>query len=249
MARFHVRPEAIRGSRVRLDPEEVHHIHRVRRLGPGDVVELLDGAGNHYQVRLESVTAEGMEGIILTSSRSSSESPLACTLVQAVPKGEKMEWIIQKATELGVVRIVPLLTARTVVQLSPPRASGKLRRWQRVAREAAKQAGRGVIPAIERPVSLAEFLRAPGPADVALCLWEGAREPLGRLLDQARGPVRAVTLLVGPEGGWAAAEVAQIRAHGILTTGLGPRILRTESAAIAGLALLQFRLGDLGGPA
>ncbi len=246
MARFHVRPDAIQGLRVRLDPEESHHIRRVRRLGPGDVVELFDGAGHHYQVRLEAVTPEGMEGAVLASSRSVTESPLSCTLVQALPKGEKFEWVIQKATELGVTRILPLLTARTVVHLSPPRANHKLRRWQRVAKEAAKQAGRGVIPRIEPPMSLAEFLRARPPVDLALCLWEGAEESIETVLDRTSDSVNHALLLVGPEGGWAREEVVDIQVHGIAPAALGPRILRTESAALVGLALLQFRFGDLG---
>ncbi len=246
MARFHVRPDAIQGPRVRLDPEESHHITRVRRLGPGDVVELFDGAGHHYQVRLEALTPQGIEGTVLASSESVTESGLSCTLVQAIPKGEKMEWIVQKATELGVTRIVPLLTARTVVYLSPPRANNKLRRWQRVAKEAAKQSGRGVIPVIERPIPLKELLHVLPSTDLALCLWEGAEEPVSAVLDRARGAVRHAVLLVGPEGGWAIEEIADIHARGISTAGLGPRILRTESAALVGLALLQFRFGDLG---
>ena len=246
MPKFHVRPDAIRGARVSLDREESHHIRRVRRLGPGDVVELVDGAGHHYQVRLEAVGPDGIEAVVLGSSQSLAESPLSSTLVQGIPKGEKMEWVIQKATELGVSRIVPLLTARTVVQLSPSRASSKLRRWQRVAKEAAKQAGRGVIPAIERPLRLDEFLESPSPADLAVCLWEGAKDPLASVFDRVVGPVHTVLLAVGPEGGWAEAEIAMLEDRGIKTAGLGRRILRTESAALVGLALLQFRFGDLG---
>ena len=247
MPSFHVRADAIQGFQVRLDREESHHIRRVYRLGPGDVVELFDGAGHHYQVRLEAVTPEGMEGTVLRSSRSVAESRLACILVQAVPKGEKMEWVIQKATELGVTRIVPLLTARTVVHLSPPRANHKLRRWQRVAKEAAKQARRGVVPEIAPPASLADFLGAVPSVDLALCLWEGAEEPVAVVLDRAGAVVNRALLLVGPEGGWAREEMAEIQARGITAAGLGPRILRTESAALVGLALLQFRFGDLGG--
>lgn len=247
MTRFHVRPEAICGLRVRLDPEESRHIHKVHRLGPGDLVDLFDGAGHHYQVRLETVTPQGIEGTVLASSHSLTESQLSCILVQAIPKGEKMEWVIQKATELGVTGIVPLLTARTIVHLPPPHANHKLRRWQRVAKEAAKQAGRGVIPVIERPVPLTDFLKALPSVDLALCLWEGAGEPLAVVFDRINGPIHRALLLVGPEGGWAREEVAAIQAHGVVAAELGPRILRTESAAIVGLALIQFRFGDLGG--
>jgi 16S rRNA (uracil1498-N3)-methyltransferase len=231
---------------VRLDREESHHVRRVRRLGPGDVVELLDGTGHHYLVRLETVGPDGIEGVVLASSQSLAESPLSSTLVQGIPKGEKMEWVIQKATELGVSRIIPLLTARSVAQISSVRASSKLRRWQRVAKEAAKQAGRGLIPVIEHPLRLEEFLKNPPPADLAICLWEGAKEPLASVLDRAVRPVHTALVVVGPEGGWAQAEVAMVEAHGIAPAGLGRRILRTESAALVGLALLQFRFGDLG---
>jgi 16S rRNA (uracil1498-N3)-methyltransferase len=151
---------------------------------------------------------------------------------------------VRAVTELGVARVRPALCARTVVRLEPARWCDRARRWQRVAREAAKQCRRAVIPEVEPPRPLGEWLADREPADLALCLWEGEATPLGRLLT-ATSP-RTAVVVVGPEGGLAPAEVEAARAHGFTLTSLGPRILRTETAGPAIAAILQSRFGDLG---
>ena len=146
MSRFHVRPEAVSGTRVAFDAQESRHLTRVLRLGVGAVVEALDGTGGVLTVRIERVGLRGAEGTVLAREEAASESPCRLVLAQGIPKGEKMEGIIRMATELGVARIVPLATARAVVRMEPRRAAARVARWQRVAKEAAKQSGRGVIP-------------------------------------------------------------------------------------------------------
>lgn len=248
MGKFHVRPEAIRGDRVAFDGQETRHLARVLRLGPGDLVQVVDGQGAEFQVRLESIEGRSATGTILARSTAASESLLAITLAQGIPKGDKMEWIVRTATELGVARIVPLLTERTVVRLEPGRWRDRVRRWQRVAKEAAKQCGRAVIPAVDAPRSLQEFAEADWKADLALCLWEGERRGLRELLAETAGRVTSALLVVGPEGGLAPREVEALAARGFKVAGLGPRILRTETAGPVGVALLQARFGDLGSP-
>jgi 16S rRNA (uracil1498-N3)-methyltransferase len=162
-----------------------------------------------------------------------------------VPKGDKMEAIVRAVTELGVARVQPALCERTIVRLETSRWRDRARRWQRVAREAAKQSGRAVIPEVETPRPLNEWLAATPPADLALCLWEGDATPLGGVLGAAAVP-RSARILVGPEGGLAGAEVAAARAHGLAVVSLGRRILRTETAGPAIVAILQSRFGDLG---
>jgi 16S rRNA (uracil1498-N3)-methyltransferase len=157
-----------------------------------------------------------------------------------------MERIVRAATELGVARVCPVLTERTVVRLDLGRWHERARRWQRVAREATKQCGRAVIPVVEPPRPLGEWLAGLDAPDLALCLWEDAEIPLGEVLDaQVRAP-RSLVLLVGPEGGLATSEVDVARAQGMTVARLGPRTLRTETAGPAILAILQARWGDLG---
>lgn len=246
MGKFHVRPEAIRGERVEFDPEETRHLVRVLRLGPGEIVRAVDGRGSEFVVRLESVEGREAVGRILSRSDRRLESPFPITLAQGIPKGDKMEWIVKTVTELGAVRVLPLLTERVIVRLPLSRWRERQRRWQRVAKEAAKQCGRPVIPAVEPVLTLDEFLAGEDPLPVlAICLWEGEPQGLRDLLASVPTAPASALLVVGPEGGLAAKEVELLRGHGIRTAGLGPRILRTETAGPVGVALLQSRFGDL----
>ena len=259
MRRFTIAPDRIAGGRVTFDREESRHLSRVLRLRPGDTVIAADGLGRDYTVRVESV-GELATGTVLGVATREAESPLRLTLVQSVPKGDKMELIVRAATELGVARVVPVLTERTIISLEPGRWRERARRWQRVAKEAAKQCGRAVIPPVDAPRTLADFLAADEPADLRLCLWEAAATAAGEGGGQAgalgttlaaslpaslpRGA--CVHLLAGPEGGLARQEVESARARGWMVVGVGPRILRSETAGPAILAILQNRFGDLG---
>ncbi|PYM90419.1 MAG: 16S rRNA (uracil(1498)-N(3))-methyltransferase [Candidatus Rokuibacteriota bacterium] len=256
--RFTIAPERLDGDRVVFDRDESHHLARVLRLRSGDTVIAADGAGREYTVRLETV-GELTTGTVLGVTSRETESPLRITLLQSVPKGDKMEAIVRAAIELGVARVVPVLTARTIVTLEPGRWRDRARRWQRVAKEAAKQCGRAVVPPVDVPRPLADALALDEPADLRLCLWEGAvsDEPRGR---QAGVPVATlaaslpadlpsgsrVHLLVGPEGGLSREEAQSACAHHWTIVGVGPRILRTETAGPAIIAVLQSRFGDLG---
>ena len=244
MRRFTLPPEPRAGGRVTFDAGESRHLARVLRLRPGDTVIATDGAGRDYTVRLESV-GETATGTVIAEAAGVAASPLAITLIQGVPKGDKMEAIVRAATELGVARVRPALCERTIVRLEASRWRERARRWQRVAREAAKQCGRAVIPEVETPRPLAEWLALGEQADLALCLWEGGGTPLAAVLAAAVAP-RSVVLVIGPEGGLAATEVEAARAQGFTVASLGPRILRTETAGPALVAIVQSRFGDLG---
>jgi 16S rRNA (uracil1498-N3)-methyltransferase len=241
--RFTIAPERLQGDRVTFDRDETRHLARVLRLVPGDVVLATDGAGHEFRVRVEALGVEA-SGTVLASAVRSVESSLAVTLLQGVPKGDKMETIVRACTELGVARIRPVLTERTIVRLEPSRWRERARRWQRVAREAAKQCGRAVVPDVDVPVPLAQALDGDH-GDLGLCLWEAAIVSLAETLDARAAPPRSLTVVVGPEGGLARAEVDAARARGFAVIGLGPRILRTETAAPALVAVVQSRYGDL----
>lgn len=241
--RVHVRPEAVRGARIVLDASETRHLRRVLRLNVGDLVRAMDGLGHEWTVRLTTLGARA-EGEIVETGASADESPLTLTLAQGIPKGDKLETIIRMSTELGVTSVAPLTTARSIPHEKEARWAARRARWERVAREAAKQCGRAIVPDVAAPVTLADWLGARERDGVLVCLWERETAPLAEVLPAAR-PTRAA-VVVGPEGGLADDEVTALRAAGALVAGLGPRLLRTETAGPVAVALLQARWGDLG---
>jgi 16S rRNA (uracil1498-N3)-methyltransferase len=244
VTRLHIRPDAIAGNRVIFDRQETHHLAHVLRVRAGTVIRAVDGTGHEVTVRLTRIHHNAAEGEVIGWNVLASESPIELTLVQGVPKGDKLELIIRMTTELGVARIVPLIGERTIPRREPGRHSERVTRWRRVAQEAAKQSGRAVIPEVQAPVRLAEWLVEPRAPGLLLCFWERAEAPLARVLPE--GPMTRATLIVGPEGGLSAGEVQSLQSAGAVIASLGPRILRTETAAVVGLALLQSRYGDLG---
>lgn len=245
MGRFFVRPEAIEAGRVRFDADEARHLVRVLRLRPGALLEATDGAGRTLSVRLESLGPGVATGTIVSESGPTHESPCAITLGQAILKGERMAWLVQKATELGVVRIVPLVTERVVARPVPDRSDGRRARWERIAREAVKQCGRAWVPAVAAPRTLPEVLTEASGHDATWLLWAGGGAPLAAAAREAGAP-RRMLLLVGPEGGFTGDEVALAERAGARVVGLGPRILRAESAGFVAVALCQHLFGDLG---
>jgi 16S rRNA (uracil1498-N3)-methyltransferase len=241
---LHLAPGAVRGEQVTFPAAAAHHLGRVLRAHVGDVVEAVDAGGTLLSVRLTALAARRADGVIVARTRLATESPLDLTLAQGVPKGDKMDGVIRMATELGVTRVVPLLTERTVVRLEPARWSARLGRWQRIAKEAAQQSGRAAVPEIATPREVSSWGPEAGRAGLLVCLWEEEREGLDKRLPP--GPRPRVTVVVGPEGGLTADEVRGLADAGAVVAGLGPRLLRTETAGAVAVALLQSRYGDLG---
>ncbi len=239
MPRVFVPAESLRGDHATLDRAAYRHLVKVLRLGPGDQLRVFDGRGIEIDARIESVAGGSLE-IALGQRRRLPPPACAITLLMSPPRGERMELIVQKTTELGVARIVPVASTRAMVKPS----SHQHDRWQNIAKEASRQSGRADIPTVTALLPLAEALAreagAPGPR---LMLWEGEREQ-SLLTALVAGP-RTVALLVGPEGGFSQAEVALAAAAGFVSVGLGPRILRAETAAIVAVALAQGAAGGL----
>lgn len=232
------------GSSLTLDGEAFHHLCRVLRLKEGDRLYALDGQGLLYHVTLDAVAKDRAHGTVTASEPAGGEPPVSITLAAAIPKGDRWEWILQKATELGVSRILPLMTSRTVVQVDPRKAQDKLARWQKIVLEAAEQCERGRVPEVLTPMTWNAFVKAqaaeaPAGALLLACL-ERSGEPLPRVLDAAARP-EAVTVLVGPEGGFSPAEADEALAMGAKGISLGSRILRAETASLAVLAMLSYR--------
>ena len=247
MRLFFVVPEQMTENRVAITGPDVHHITRVLRLGPGDFVSVSDGEGRLSRVRIDRIADETVEGTVVEAAGAPPETTPSITLAQGLPKGRMFELILQKAVELGAARIVPISTKRAVVRLSGLRATKRLERWRRVAVEAAKQCRRPSVPEVAPLASLEDFLVDLGPpasTQMRLLLWEEASEPLRELLPRGIRP-KKVVCLVGPEGGFEASEVAKATEAGFVAASLGPRILRTETAPLALLAILQHAFGGL----
>jgi 16S rRNA (uracil1498-N3)-methyltransferase len=228
-------------AKLALPEDTAHHAARVLRLQEGDAVVLFDGRGGEYEARL-SLPGRG-QVVAETGAHHDveRESPLAVTLVQAVSSSEKMDFTIQKAVELGVAAIQPVLTAKSVVRLSAEREEKKLARWRRVAISACEQCGRNRVPEIREAMSVEAYSRMPGPASLRLLL-----SPKGNsgLKDVTQKIERTVTLAIGPEAGFSEEEERLLQRAGFVAVRLGNRILRTETAALAALAALNAIAGD-----
>lgn len=268
-------------SRLTLAGDDAHHIKDVLCMKIGEVLTVCDGAGVDLAVVIETIGKQGVGGRILSRSINQTEPPYHITLFQGLPKGDKMEQIIQKAVELGVYRIVPVQCRRSVARIDQKDIVKKMTRWNRVTLEAAKQCGRGQVPLVEAPLSFAAAARTAGQADLSWIPWENERErSLKSLFDNitmipksapesrpssisVSEPVSKSTLnqgvpeqksgqnpagstptfsfLIGPEGGFAPEEIEQALAQGITPVTLGRRILRTETAGLAVLAIVGYQ--------
>jgi len=227
---------------VRVEGDEFHHSVRVVRLREGEEVEVFDRAGKIARAHVTTI-AKDHAVLDVGEEIASRESPLELTLAMAVIQLEKFELVLQKATELGVRAIVPLVTDR--IELRAERYAGKAERWERIVFEAVKQSGRSIAPKIEPPTKFDDAIAREGPK-----IFFDADEPSGAAGSQPAeddGGLRAhrSTLFIGPEGGWSEREIHLARDRGAIFQRLGPRRLRAETAAITALAIITARLGDL----
>ena len=247
MARFFAPPQAWQGDTVSLDASESRHACEVLRLKPGDSLTVFDGAGRVAAATLLAAHRQGAN-LRVGSVSEDARAAVELTLVQAVPKGKLMEWILEKATELGATRVVPVLTERTVVQVDSGEALRKQEKWQRVVLEACKQCGQNWMPRVDVPVSFKAFLRGerPAPCTVFGSLHPGAL-PFHDVLADAwkasgeRQPTGAMTL-IGPEGDFTETEARDLMLWGARPVTLGPIVLRVETAALYSLSVLTHSL-------
>lgn len=252
--RLRVAPGSLRGAgvAVALEGDGHHHLTRVLRARVGDQVELFDGAGLRATATLVSIDARAARATLDEApSQGVVADAVRAVWLQGVPKGDKLDDIVRQATELGVARVLPVFTRRSVPQARGGRSDGRRARLQRIAEEASRQCGRADVPEVDEAVSLGDALRAlagdagPGVKLVACPHTGGA---LGAALGDGEAVrARGVAVLVGPEGGLDAEEVAAARAAGFVAVSLGPRVLRTETVAPALLAVLSALCGDLRG--
>ncbi|HRD66630.1 MAG TPA: 16S rRNA (uracil(1498)-N(3))-methyltransferase [Candidatus Competibacter sp.] len=228
------------GATVPLDDNAFNHAVRVLRLKPGAALVLFDGAGSAFAATLADVGKRDARAQVTAILPGDVESPLRVVLAQAISRGEKMDYTLQKAVELGVAAIQPLFAERGGVELSGERLARKIQHWRGIVVGACEQCGRNRLPALHQPLPLADWLAQPAAPGLQLLL-----DPLAeRGLRGLEPPTGTITLLIGSEGGLSSAEIARARAAGFVGVQLGPRILRTETAGVAALAAMQALWGD-----
>jgi 16S rRNA (uracil1498-N3)-methyltransferase len=229
------------GRRLVVEGGAANHITRVLRLRSGDALTVFDGSGGEFGARIEEFRKEAVVVTVEEHRSLDRESPLPLTLMQGISRGERMDWIIQKATELGASRIVPVFTKRSVVRLDERQAERKLQHWRAIAVAACEQCGRNRIPDLAAPLDFFDVLPADSSGSTRLLL-----SPTGDLrIDDLQDVGKGITVLIGPEGGLDDIERESAVEAGFKAVRLGPRVLRTETAAIAALTIIQRYFGDL----
>ena len=244
MNRFFVSTSDFEGDRVRLNRAQAHQVRQVLRLGPGDGIVVLDGRGAEYEVTLTAVGSKEAVGRVVSTRAAVGEPKVEITLFQSLLAREKFEWVLQKATEVGVAQIVPVLTERSLVRTKQI-DENKLDRWRRIVTEAAEQSHRGRVPGIGQAIPFRAAVSSL--SDFDRCLIAAPSEAAS-LREALRNPGRAdpsIALLIGPEGGFTQDEVTPACEKGAVAVGLGPRVLRTETAAVVACALILYELGEM----
>lgn len=244
MHRFFADENGVVNGCASLDAQDAQHAVRVLRLESGDEVELMD-AGRRYSAVIETADREGVS-VRVTGELPSSEPRVKVTLFQGLPKAEKMEFILQKCTELGVYAVQPVVMERCVAQVKDKDAEKKRERWQKIAREAAKQCGRAQVPQVNAPATLAQLKDALSQMDLLMVPWEDARD--GGIRDALKALPEgeaSIGIVIGPEGGMGEKEAGVLENLGGKLVTLGPRILRTETAGMAALTLTLGFLGEM----
>jgi 16S rRNA (uracil1498-N3)-methyltransferase len=246
LSRVFVDADLKAGTRVTLEGGAAGHVTRVLRLRKGEPLTLFNGHGGEYAAWIDATRGASVTVAVGEHDTVERESPLLVTLAQGISRGERMDLVVQKATELGVQVIAPLLTERSVVRLDDRQAARKMSHWRAVAIGACEQCGRNRVPAVQAPWPLREFLlrsnsEAVSPASLRLLLSPTATQSMAQL----PRPTGAVTVLIGPEGGLTDEEAQAAFAADFTSVRLGPRVLRTETAAIVALTVLQQVFGDM----
>ncbi len=243
MYRFFVDPEQIQDGSIRILGEDVNHIGNVLRMKPGEEILISCQDEWEYTCRIVEITSEEVLAEILDAQKPGKELPSKITLFQCLPKGDKMELIIQKAVELGAAEIVPVSSRRCVVKLEGKRAVGKVSRWNAIAESAAKQSKRMIVPKVSQILTYGEALQRAAELDICLIPYERAEGMKGtRELLEGIEPGQSIGILIGPEGGFDEKEVQKAMEKGFEPITLGKRILRTETAGLTTLSILMYLL-------
>lgn len=246
---FYVKNSQIKEGKIKITGQDVTHIRQVLRMKAGERVVICDGEGTDYYCTLEELGEKEVAARIEQMNASESELPMEVYLFQGLPKMDKMEFIIQKAVELGVHAVIPVAAKRSVVRLDEKKAEKKRERWQGISEAAAKQSGRGIIPEVYAPMSFSEAVSMAGEMEVRIIPYEQAEgmERTRKLLDEisrdaSKGCHKKIAVFIGPEGGFEETEILQAEKKGVIPVSLGKRILRTETAPLVVLSALMLSM-------
>lgn len=246
MHKFFVSAEQVRFPNIYIYGEDVDHIVKVLRLRNGDKIQISDGNGKEYICEIIKSDKKEVVCNIIESFDNETEAPINITLYQGLPKSQKMDLIVQKCVEIGVVRIVPVITNRVVVKVEGRDLKNKIERWKRIAYEAAKQSNRGIVPIVSDVMNFEEAIEEMKQKDLVVVPYEREKERgIKDLRD--RKDIKDIAIFIGPEGGFEEEEIENCLDIGAIPVTLGPRILRTETAGFVTSALILYELGDLGG--
>jgi 16S rRNA (uracil1498-N3)-methyltransferase len=247
MRHFFIDPSPATNSLVAIRQSEAHHIKNVLRLKPGGRIKLFDGTGFEYEAVIRKISAAQVDVEIFSKVRATSRSGVQITVAQAFLKEKKMDDLVRKLCELGVARWIPFFSQRSIARPDASRLAGRSRRWHRIAAEALKQCRRIDLPEIAGALSFEEVLDFSKTCDLNIVFWENESAPLHRGIESSeKHSIRKILLMLGPEGGFTREEIELAQRSGFVIAGLGPRILRAETATLAACAIVQYLFGDMG---
>jgi len=242
MSRFYVKPSDIKNNNIHISGEEAHHVLDVMRLKKGDSIAAFDGEGKEFEGVIKEVKKSEVIMEIIKTRTLDTQEAIHITLAQAIPKKAKIDYIIEKCVELGVSRIIPITTNRTLVKFDNEKSEAKLKRWEKIIVSASKQCGRLTIPRIEKLTSVTEVIKDIDKYDLPLmaCLYKDTKE-LKELISGFKG--KKIIIFIGPEGDFTAEEIGAAKNKGAKLISLGPRVLKTDTAALNLVSILQYELG------
>jgi 16S rRNA (uracil1498-N3)-methyltransferase len=245
MHRFFIKQEDIYNDGITIEGEDVQHISKVLRLKEGDKIVLCDQTGTDYNVAIESISKHTVKTIIIDKVSSKGEPTIEVVLYQGIPKSTKMDLIIQKCTEMGITRVVPVFTTRTIVKLESEKDEAKkVLRWTKIAEEAAKQSARGIVPHIDMPMNLEQALMDSRKLDIVLMPYELEKDMSVKAALQGK-IAKSVGFFIGPEGGFNAPEIVRAKQNNVIPVTLGSRIMRTETAGFAMLTCIMYEYDQM----
>ena len=247
MRHFFIEPSAAASSLVTIQQSEAHHIKTVLRLRPGDRIKLFDGTGFEYEAVSRKMSAAKVDVEILNKVRATIRCGTQIVVAQAFLKEKKMDDLVRKLCELGVARWIPFFSRRSIARPDASRLAGRTRRWHRIAAEALKQCRRIDLPEIASALSFEEVLEFSKTCDLNIVFWENEPAALPRSIEsKEKHSTTKILLMLGPEGGFTQKEIEAAEHSGFVAAGLGPRILRAETATLAAVTLVQYLFGDMG---
>ena len=247
MRHFYIDPSTAAKPMATIEGAEAHHIKNVLRLLPGDRLKLFDGTNYEYEAVISSLYDDKVEVEIQRKFQINLSPGARIVVAQAFLKEKKMDDLVRKLSELGITGWVPFFSQRSIARPDKNRLTGRVQRWKRIATEARKQCRRNTLLDISDALSFEDLLELSKPYDLKIVCWENETSPLNRDIGVQKGtPLKSIMVLLGPEGGFTDQEIETARQNGFVTVGLGPRILRAETATLAVSALIQYLFGDMG---